>query len=41
MVTGKQYLEMPIWTLRQVWREDQKAGKAEYDPNDSTVKTAI
>lgn len=34
-------LETPIWTLRQIWIEDQKAGKTGYAPADSTVKSAI
>jgi hypothetical protein len=34
-------LETPIWTLRQIWAEDRKAGKTDYAPTDSTVKSAI
>jgi hypothetical protein len=34
-------LEMPIWTLSQVWADDRKTGKAELHPTDSTVKSAL
>lgn len=34
-------LEMPIFTLNQVWANDRAAGKSDYDPTDSTVKTAL
>jgi hypothetical protein len=33
-------LETPIWTLRQIWAEDRKAGKTDYNPTDSTVTSA-
>lgn len=34
-------LEMPIWTLNQIWADDRKTGKAELHPTDSTVKSAL
>lgn len=34
-------LENPIWTLHQIWTEDFKANKTDYNPTDSTVKSAI
>jgi hypothetical protein len=34
-------LEMPIWTLSQVWADDRKTGKAAFHPTDSTVKSAL
>lgn len=34
-------LEMPIWTLNQVWADDRKTGKAALHPTDSTVKSAL
>lgn len=34
-------LELPIWSLRNIYLEDHKANKTDYLPNDSTVKSAI
>jgi len=34
-------LETPIWTLNHIWADDRSAGKSEYEPTDSTVKSAI
>ena len=34
-------LEMPIWTLKNVWAGDLDAKKSTFDPTDSTVKSAL
>jgi hypothetical protein len=34
-------LEMPIWTLQNVWADDLKTGKTSFNPTDSTVKSSI
>lgn len=34
-------LEMPIWSLNQIWADDRKSGKLEFHPTDSTVKSAL
>lgn len=34
-------LELPINALNQIWANDRAAGTAEYEPTDSTVKSAL